>query len=138
MNTQNDNNSSLFSKVKAVYQSKAESIASSREKINKLLHRVSDKMREIGEIPSVRESKTQVEVLYRMVKAHVNNEYKGVSSRTLGMLVLGLLYFVLPLDFVPDFIPVIGYVDDLTVILAIFKSLTSDINKFLEWERSKV
>src|SRR5690606_9212763 len=120
MNKEKVNDSRLFAKVKAIYQSKAENIASSREKINNLLHRVSDKMREIGEIPSVRDSKTQVAVLYRMVKAHVSNEYLGASNRTLCLLVLCLLYFVLPLDFVPDVMTVVRYVDELTVILAIF------------------
>src|SRR5690606_25635003 len=71
MNTQKDNNSRLFSKVKAVYQSRAEKIASNREKLSQLLRKVSEKMKQVGEIPSVRESKTQVEVLYRMVKAHL-------------------------------------------------------------------
>jgi len=133
-----ENKEGFFNKVKNMYQTQAENIASNRDKINGLLQKVSGKMKEIAENPAVKESITQFEVAFRMVKAHVTNEYKGVSNRTLGMLVLGLLYFVLPVDFIPDFIPVIGYVDDLTVIVAIFKSLSSDIEKFLEWERTKV
>ena len=132
-----ENKEGFFNKVKNAYQTKADSIASNRDKIKGLLHSVSEKMKEIAQNPAVKESIGQFEVAFRMVKAHVTNEYKGISNRTLGMLVLGLLYFVLPLDFLPDFIPVIGYVDDLTVIVAIFKSLSSDIEKFLEWERTK-
>ena len=132
-----ENKEGFFNKVKNAYQTKADSIASKRDKIKGLLHSVSEKMKEIAQNPAVKESIGQFEVAFRMVKAHVTNEYKGISNRTLGMLVLGLLYFVLPLDFLPDFIPVIGYVDDLTVIVAIFKSLSSDIEKFLEWERTK-
>ena len=132
-----ENKEGFFNKVKNAYQTKADSIASNRDKIKGLLHRVSEKMKDIAHNPAVKESIGQFEVAFRMVKAHVTNEYKGISNRTLGMLVLGLLYFVLPLDFLPDFIPVIGYVDDLTVIVAIFKSLSSDIEKFLEWERTK-
>ena len=127
-----------MAKVKAAYQSKAENIASSQEKLKELLHNVSVKLTQISEIPAVKETKTQIEVVFRMVKAHYTKEYSGISSRTLGMLVLGLFYFVLPIDFIPDFIPVIGYVDDLTVILAIFKSLNKDVEKFLEWERTKL
>lgn len=132
------NKEGLLAKVKGTYQSKAESIASSQEKLKELLQKVSLKLKQISEIPAIQETKTQVEVVFRMVKAHYNKEYSGISTRTLGMLVLGLFYFVLPVDFVPDFIPVIGYVDDLTVILAIFKSLNKDIEKFLEWERTKL
>jgi uncharacterized membrane protein YkvA (DUF1232 family) len=133
-----ENREGFFNKVKNAYQAKADSIAANRDKLTGLLHRVSEKIKEIAQNPAVKESIGQFEVAVRMIKAHVTNEYKGVSNRTLGMLVLGLLYFVLPLDFLPDFIPVIGYVDDLTVIVAIFKSLSSDIEKFLEWERTKM
>lgn len=138
MKTEHENKEGLLSKVIHVYQAKADSIASNRDKLKKLLNKASAKIKEVGNIPGIKESRSQVEVVYRMLKAHLNNEYKGVSTRTVGMLVLGLLYFVLPVDFIPDFIPVVGYIDDLTVLLAIFKSLNSDIDKFLEWESTKV
>ncbi|MEX2591455.1 MAG: YkvA family protein [Anditalea sp.] len=138
MKAQTVNKEGFLAKVKAAYQRKADNIASNRNKLKDLLNKVASKIEQIREIPSVKESMAHVEIIFRMVKAHINHEYKGISNRTLGMLVLGLLYFVLPLDFIPDFIPVIGYIDDLTVILAIFKSLNSDIEKFLEWERTKV
>jgi uncharacterized membrane protein YkvA (DUF1232 family) len=55
----------------------------------------------------------------------------------LGLVALGLFYFALPTDMVPDFIPFVGYVDDITVLLAIFKSLESDIERFLDWEKNQ-
>lgn len=133
-----ENNDGFLAKVKATYQAKAERIASNRDKLKDLLHRASVKLTEVSEIPAVKESKSQIEVVFRMLKAYYNKEYRGVSSRTLGLLVLGLLYFVLPVDFIPDFIPMVGYIDDLTVIMAIFKSLNTDIEKFTEWERTKL
>lgn len=133
-----ENKEGFLAKVKATYQAKAERIASNRDKLKDLLHKASAKLTEVSEIPAVKESKSQIEVVFRMLKAYYNKEYRGVSSRTLGLLVLGLLYFVLPVDFIPDFIPVVGYIDDLTVIMAIFKSLNTDIEKFMEWERTKL
>lgn len=132
------NKEGFVAKVKATYQAKAEKIASNRDKLKELLHKASAKLTEVGDIPAVKESKSQIEVVFRMLKAYYNKEYRGISSRTLGLLVLGLLYFVLPVDFIPDFIPLVGYIDDLTVILAIFKSLNTDVEKFLEWERTKL
>lgn len=133
-----DNKEGFFAKVKSTYQAKAEKIASNRDKLKDLLQKTSAKLTEVSELPAVKESKSQIEVVFRMLKAYYNKEYRGISSRTLGLLVLGLLYFVLPVDFVPDFIPVVGYIDDLTVIMAIFKSLNTDIEKFVEWERTKL
>lgn len=133
-----ENKDRFVAKVKSTYYAKAEKIASNSDKLKDLLHKASAKLTEVGEIPAVKESRSQIEVVFRMLKAYYKKEYKGVSTRTLGLLVLGLLYFVLPVDFIPDFIPVVGYIDDLTVILAIFKSLNTDIEKFLEWERTKL
>ncbi|HLT08514.1 MAG TPA: YkvA family protein [Cyclobacteriaceae bacterium] len=132
-----ENKEGFLAKVKATYQTKAESIASNRDKLRELLQKASHKLSEVAEIPAVKESKAQIEVVFRMLKAYYTKEYRGVSTRTLGLLVLGVLYFVLPVDFIPDFIPVVGYIDDITVIMAIFKSLNTDIEKFLEWERTK-
>lgn len=36
-----------------------------------------------------------------------------------GMVVAALAYFVLPIDAIPDFLPVIGYTDDAAVIAAV-------------------
>jgi uncharacterized membrane protein YkvA (DUF1232 family) len=133
-----ENTEGFLAKVKATYQAKAENIASNRDKLKDLLHKASVKFTTIAEMPAVKESKTQIETVFRMLRAYYNKEYRGISNRTLGLLVLGLLYFVLPVDFIPDFIPMVGYIDDLTVILAIFKSLNTDIEKFLDWERTKL
>ncbi len=44
---------------------------------------------------------------------------KDVPPKTKGMIVIGFAYLISPIDIVPDFIPVFGFVDDLliTVIL---------------------
>lgn len=133
----NDNKESLLGKAKTAYQSKADKIASSRAKLARLLKEATEKLNRVSEIPAVQESKEQIEIIFRMVKAHISHEYRGFSNRTIGLFALGLLYFILPIDFIPDFIPIIGYVDDLTVLMAIFKSVSSDVEKFLEWERTK-
>ena len=75
-------------------------------------------------------------VFQRMVQAHLNGSFK-ISVKTLGLIVLGLLYFVLPIDIIPDFLPVIGFADDLSVLIAIFNSVKHEVEFFLEWEKTK-
>ncbi|MEX2512469.1 MAG: YkvA family protein [Cyclobacteriaceae bacterium] len=128
----------IFEKVKALYMDRAIHIASCDQKVRKLVDKVSRKWKEVSQNPAFAEVKYQLEVFIRMMRSHLNKKYSGLSNRTLGLLVLGLFYFALPLDFVPDFIPFIGYVDDITVLLAIFKSIQSDIALFLEWEKNQL
>ena len=54
------------------------------------------------------------------------------------MLVAGLVYFVMPLDILPDFIPVTGFLDDITVIIWIFNNFKSEIDAFEAWERNTI
>ena len=46
----------------------------------------------------------------------------------------GLLYFILPADFIPDFIPVAGYLDDLVVLTTIMNSLSKEIGEYRIWK----
>lgn len=45
---------------------------------------------------------------------------RGVRAR----LVLLLIYLTIPIDLVPDFIPVIGYADDLIIVALVLRSVT--------------
>ena len=116
---------SLFEKVKAIYLNRAEHIAGTEKKLGSLLEKVNQKWRELSNNPTFAEVKFQVEIFIRMVRAHLGKKYAGLSNRSLGLLVLGLFYFALPTDLVPDFIPFIGYVDDVTVLLFIFTTSSS-------------
>ena len=49
-------------------------------------------------------------IAYTVIK-NGNIGWRGYSA-----IALGLAYFVCPVDFMPDFIPVLGYGDDLLVI----------------------
>jgi uncharacterized membrane protein YkvA (DUF1232 family) len=44
-----------------------------------------------------------------------------------SIVVGALLYFILPIDAVPDLLPLVGYLDDLGVIAAVIKFMGSEI-----------
>jgi uncharacterized membrane protein YkvA (DUF1232 family) len=127
---------SYFQKAKLLFEGRAQTIAQSKTKLNELLHSVSEKLQKFAENPQVKELTGHIEVLYRMIKAHINGTYQGLSSRSVGLIALGLIYFITPVDLIPDFIPFIGYVDDMSVLLAVGKSLQTDIVKFRVWENT--
>lgn len=56
---------------------------------------------------------------------------KSIPIENKGALVLAVGYVVSPIDLVPDFIPIVGWLDDLIV-------LTMGLNKFLELDKSAV
>lgn len=48
-------------------------------------------------------------------------------TRVRGVLLAALGYFVLPLDFLPDFFAVVGFSDDVAVLMAAFRMIQSHI-----------
>lgn len=50
-----------------------------------------------------------------------------VSWHRKAIVVMGLIYFIAPIDAIPDIAPLIGYMDDLGVISALLKFLGSEL-----------
>ncbi len=55
-----------------------------------------------------------------------------VSWHRKTIVVSALLYFILPIDAVPDIAPLIGYLDDLGVITAVIKFLGSELVQYYD------
>ncbi len=72
--------------------------------------------------------------LVRMVNAYRLGTYRLVPWQTIGTIVAILVYFALPLDFIPDVLPVLGFTDDFALILWALRSFASDIDAFRVWE----
>lgn len=55
-----------------------------------------------------------------------------VSWQRKALIVGALLYFILPIDSIPDIMPIVGYLDDLGVITALIKHLGSELVPYYE------
>ncbi len=51
----------------------------------------------------------------------------NVSWYRKAIVIMGLVYFISPIDTIPDIAPLIGYLDDLGVIAAVVKFLGSEL-----------
>jgi uncharacterized membrane protein YkvA (DUF1232 family) len=72
----------------------------------------------------------------RMVRSSVRREYREVPWQSLVLIMTGVIYFVTPTDALPDFIPLLGFTDDVAILTAILSSISGDLDRFLEWEKS--
>ncbi|KAA9325021.1 YkvA family protein [Adhaeribacter soli] len=75
-----------------------------------------------------------LQILSRMIRASVTGDYHGIPTPTLVGGVAVLLYFLTPIDFVPDFIPVLGLLDDVSLLAWFMTSIKGEMNRFAEWE----
>jgi len=65
-----------------------------------------------------------IKALYRYMKA------RDVSWHRKSIVVGALIYFITPIDAIPDIAPLIGYLDDLGVITALIKYLGNELTSF--------
>jgi uncharacterized membrane protein YkvA (DUF1232 family) len=75
-----------------------------------------------------------VKDLYSMYMDALRRKYK-VHPTTLGMIGAGLLYFIMPLDCIPDFTPFVGFLDDLAVITLIINTLQKELLAYRIWKK---
>jgi len=54
---------------------------------------------------------------------------------TLGIIGGGLLYFIIPMDLIPDIIPFIGLLDDVAVLTTIINSLQGELIEYRTWKK---
>ncbi len=80
--------------------------------------------------------RTKLKVILRMVRAYAVGKYKLIPWKSIILLTAVLIYFLMPLDLMPDFIPVTGYIDDFSLLLWVYNHLQDDINTFVWWEEN--
>ncbi len=71
----------------------------------------------------------------RMVREAMAGRYRRVPRKALVAAVAGLIYFVNPLDLIPDVLPALGMVDDAAVLLWVLSQIRNDLDAYLEWEQ---
>lgn len=82
--------------------------------------------------------KIQIFGLFDLVADFVKGDYKEIETKDVVMIVAGMLYLVSPLDFVPDFIPAFGLLDDISILSFIIAKLSEEIDAYLLWKNHKI
>ncbi len=84
---------------------------------------------------SVKEIKNDLSLIVRLITKWSKGEYKDVSKKTVLSIVATLLYFVNPIDVIPDILPIIGFADDTAILLYVLNRVGVELDNFREWER---
>ncbi len=114
----------------------ASKYVSNTSSLFKLLQNVLNKSKGLSSESFV-EVKDKLSLLVRMVRAYGKREYTVVPIKTITRIVAVLIYFLSPIDLVPDLLPVIGLTDDVALLLWLFNALSDDIDAFKIWEKEQ-
>lgn len=72
-------------------------------------------------------------LLQQLCVAWWRGEYRAVSTQALLAVVAGLLYFVSPLDAIPDWLPGVGFLDDIAVLSWVMGKWSAELEAFRHW-----
>ena len=80
--------------------------------------------------------KKDFNTMIRMLRAWARGQYKGMSLSSVVIIVGAVIYFLNPIDAVADFLPFIGFSDDVAVIALAIARLKSEFERFEDWEKT--
>lgn len=116
-------------------KTKAADYIQSKEKLSGLIDRASVKA--TGRQGKLKDVWVQLLSFFRLLRAYANGSYRQVSAKALLMIVTAVVYFVSPIDLIPDFILGLGFIDDATVLAWTIRACASDLASFIAWENTQ-
>jgi uncharacterized membrane protein YkvA (DUF1232 family) len=66
----------------------------------------------------------------QLIKAYIQGSYRKLPAIALAKIAAVLIYFISPFDFIPDVLPIIGFTDDLALVLWVGKSIKNELDEF--------
>lgn len=107
---------------------------------NALLEKLSERVYQKAEaaVQQYADIAVRMLVVTRMLRAWRKGVYTDIERSSIFISVAILVYFVNPIDLLPDFIPLIGGLDDLLLLRYLLKVVDKEIEKFLAWEQQQV
>lgn len=79
----------------------------------------------------------RIHLLFELLRDWAKGNYRSISKSALLAIVAGLIYFVSPIDAVPDFIVGLGLVDDALVLGLIINQLDKELDSYQQWKKFK-
>ena len=80
---------------------------------------------------------SDVKLLFAILRDYAAGRYRRIPWWTVAAITAALLYVLNPLDLIPDFIPMFGYVDDALVLGTCFTMIESDLHKYWKWKKGQ-
>ena len=76
----------------------------------------------------------ELRTILELLRAWAQDEYSGVSNANLLLIVGAVVYFLMPVDLVPDFILGLGFADDAAVIAWVVGAVRDELAKSKAWQ----
>ena len=119
-------------------KSKAEDYLKDPEKSRQLLDdamkKAKNKEKPTGPLADLWEN---LRTAFRLLQAYFSKQYTTIPWASIVLVVGSIIYFVSPIDLMPDWLPLAGFIDDAAVLVFVLRQINTDLQRFLEWENER-
>lgn len=112
----------------------ARELLKDKDKIEKFLKDLEDKL---NTIPKLGSKLSKVPLMISLVRSYIKKEYTVVPIKTIIAIVGALIYVFMPIDSIPDSLPILGYIDDAAVVNICLVLIGSDLDDYKKWRDNK-
>lgn len=75
--------------------------------------------------------------LLSLLQDYSTGKYRNISTATLTLVTFAVAYVILPFDCMPDFLPVLGFGDDLAFLTAVLYKVHGEIETYNQWKENE-
>ena len=111
---------------------KAEDLLKDDARMESFLEKIEKK---IKWIPFLAQEFKNIPTMVSMVRSYLRGNYTKILKRTILAIVSALIYFLSPIDVVPDWIPLLGQLDDAIVIASCWNLVNKDVEDYRQWKK---
>ena len=79
-----------------------------------------------------------IKTSFSLIRDWFNGSYDKIPGRMIASLAGALIYFVSPIDLIPDWLPLAGLIDDAAILAAVFKLSAVDLKAYRRWKRKQL
>ena len=112
----------------------AKILLASEQKMDEFLRKLEEELKTLPQ----GEKLANIPVFVSMVKSYIKKEYTAFPMNTLVSIVALLLYWVAPIDIIPDKIPVWGKMDDLCALSIVLRGVGKDVEDYKAWKKGEI
>lgn len=115
--------------AKQVTEDDVRRLVARRRELDEKFKKVPDKLNKLV---------NQVKLLYELIRSYIDGSYREIPWISIATAAAAVVYFLAPIDVLPDVIPGIGYLDDLLVVRFALLAIGTDLRTYCEFKGYEV
>lgn len=116
---------------------KANKVLSNKQKISNSIRKARKIFERLHNLPKCEALSKNICDFCDLLSDYFDGKYKNLPLSTIVAVLAGILYVVLPIDALPDFLPLAGWIDDAAVLGFVALAEKNDVEEYLAWKRDQ-